>query len=452
MACSTALPGAIAVIRISGPDAKKLLDKCFECKTPAEDKRLRVGILNTERIKDTATAVYFAAPKTYTGEDMAEIYTHGSVAVVESAIKFLIENGARAAEGGEFTKRAYLNGKMDLSAAEGVINLINSQTEREANAAFMMVTGGLRAEIEKLQKEIQSAAAGTEAAIDYPEEGIEEETKQQLYLRLEKITAELSKIKNSYGRGRLIKNGVRVALTGRVNAGKSQLANALLNKDMAIVTDIPGTTRDTLRDFYEYKGYRFVVADTAGIRQTEDAIEKIGIDRAINAIADSDVVLAVFEHGEKFDQDILGLIKQKTGHNLDTDKIIYVENKIDLACGESFPNLQNLENAAKQENVLSVVKVSALKNTGIEELKEAILRKAQVMGSDGLVLTELRHFHAFCRAGAALSDALAWLNSATMDCIAADLLSAYNALGEITGLVGTDDIISEIFSRFCVGK
>jgi len=452
VACASGTNGAVSIIRISGPKAKQLLAKCFISKRECTTEVMRYGEFCFGKVKDLGMAVFFKGPRSYTGEDIAELYLHGGIGIVEGAIRFLIKEGANAAKAGEFSKRAYLNGKIDLSKAEGIVSMISSRTENEAKAAYSLLSGGLKLKTEELQAELRHALAEANAAIDYPEEDLEVETKAGLKSMVENIYEKVRKIKDSYCCGRLIKDGINVAITGAVNVGKSRLLNSLVKREAAIVDDTPGTTRDVIKDFYEYKGQRFNVSDTAGIRETDDKIEMKGIERAEEAVKKSDIILAVYEHG--------GVLCDKTEEMLlkcsDVKKLIVVENKTDLNIKKRLNEknkhgkICNYYKSGKEE----VVKISALNNTNIDELKEVIYIKAgtAIDNEDDIILTEQRHFEAFARAELSLLNIKENIDNEDMDLILADLSSAYFSLGEITGINGTESIVDEIFNKFCVGK
>lgn len=433
--------GGIAIVRVSGEDVPDIVFKIVKIKninkSNIEPGRFYYGSVKTQNIQDEIMLVYFKAPKSYTKEDLIEIHCHGNGLIASSILKELIFCGARLAENGEFTKRAFLNNRIDLTQAEAVTDIINAQSESEINAAFEAVNGALYKKIESLQNEIVSMTAGANAAVDYPEEGIEEQEKEELKKGLDKFILELNGLINSYGDSVYIKEGIKIAIVGEPNVGKSMLLNSLIQKDRAIVTDIPGTTRDTLEEQFLYKGLRFILIDTAGIRSTEDIIEKLGIERSHRAIKSADIVLAVSEIGEEFKENN-GVLKDK--------KVIYVYNKIDLKNKEN-PNLKNEENPDK-------ILVSAKENININSLKEKIysLVNGEKISASGARLSNARHYNAALNARNLVLNARNNIDGFTLDCIISDLHHAYRALGTITGATATDEIVNEIFARFCVGK
>ena len=396
---------------------------------------------------------------------MVELNLHGGRGIVEEAVEFFIKNGARLAQNGEFTKRAFLNGRLDLSAAEGVLNLINSQTSKQAAHAFKLHDGVLKGQIDDLKEKLLEIIAALSAAVDYPEEDIEQETIGQTKNQIEQIFGILQRLEDSYKNGKLIKDGVSIAIIGDVNVGKSQLINALTRSEAAIVSDIAGTTRDIVKDFYNYQGYKFVVFDCAGIRKTSQKIERIGIERAKKAAMEADIVLVVFEREcGVFSGEIEEIVEKRK------DNIIFVQNKVDLDksfrkraleidCGGGKGKdgqdyfCQNLE-SFDQNNASNPIKISALKDINVEFLKEQILKKSQVdnFGDQDVILTESRHYELVLGAKIAIKNSLDLLFCSTIDLILSDLNTAFFNLCQITGASATDDIIDSIFSKFCVGK
>ncbi len=418
---------AIAIVRLSGKESLQLVKEVF---SPFNNKEVKprymyYGVLDTGKIKDDCMCVYFRAPSSYTGEDMVEINCHGSVAVTESIIEYFIEKGARMAEKGEFTKKAFVNGKMDLTQSEAVIDLINAQSEAQARSAYSQLTGSLYNRISALQKRIVTAIAKIEVSLDYPEEEIEETTKEESKAEICSIKEEILALKNTYNSGKILREGVKIAIVGKPNVGKSKILNALLGYERAIVTDIEGTTRDTLVESYQYNGIKFIVVDTAGIRKTEDAVEKIGVSLALREAKECDVLLHIAEAGAEFE-------------NVETTaKVVYVENKTDKM-------------VAKRDDS---VKVSALTGEGIEDLKKRVYDvacKNVTVGESRI--NNLRHLNAVQTALVNVERALKNLEFVTLDLISSDLNQAYRALGSITGITSEDEIVGEIFSKFCVGK
>lgn len=426
IAALSTVPGvaAIAAVRLSGERAYELAAGVFEPfkRGKKNPNYMTYGELNAGGIKDEIMAVYYRAPRSYTGEDMVEFYTHGSPAVVSALLNALFHLGAKQAEAGEFTKRALLNGKLDLTRAEGVIDLINAETDAEAKGAFSLLCGTLKQEIDGLYQRIATLAARLEVVIDYPEEDLDAET-EACGEELSFIIAATEKLKESYGAARVFRDGVRVTLTGKPNAGKSSLYNALLGRERAIVTDEAGTTRDTLEDSYEYKGVRFTLVDTAGIREAAGKAEKEGIERAHAAVTSADAVLRVVVAGESCEGDDGGTL--------------VVENKIDLFSPKN-------KDAAK---------VSAKTGEGVEQLKELIYKRTVLSPApSGAFINNARQLSAASEALSLLVVAATALSSGMSEAAATELNGALRALGRITGRDATDAVIDEVFSRFCVGK
>lgn len=426
--------GAIGIIRISGDGALSGVRPFFSgFKSEIQPGRMYYGNLKCGDYTDKCMCVYFAAPHSYTGEDTVEIYCHGSAALLYGVTAFLIdESGFVQAEGGDFTARAFKNGKLDLTEAEGVYDIINAESEAEIRGAYSLLSGELKKRIEEIQGLIVSARAGLEAAIDYPEENLEEETASHLKLLIDEIKEKLDALTDSYKSGRLLRDGVKVALIGRPNAGKSSLMNALLGYGRAIVTEEKGTTRDTLTESYIYKGVKFSLTDTAGLREAESLPERIGIERAYAAAEECDVVVVVTEAGvsDETADSIAGRLK-KAGR-----KLIVAENKTDLT-------------PASRQNSLGV---SALSATGIEELKERIYAESGALSGGGAMLNNARQYGAAKAAAEHVDRACKNVLSLPPELISADLYEAYVALGRITGITGSDALAEEIFKKFCVGK
>ena len=423
--------GAIGIIRVSGKEARNGINRIFsrELKTP---RKMEYGVIEAGDYRDEVMAVYFEEGKSYTGEEGVEIYCHGSYALLSGIVDYAVQNlGFTYAEGGDFTARAFMNGKMDLTEAEGVCDIINAVTTAELRGAFSLLTGGLKDKIEKIQKEIITARSVIEAPLDYPEEEVEEETTEEVKKRINDIKKELGELISTYKTGRLIRDGVSVALTGKPNAGKSSLMNALLGYDRAIVTAEKGTTRDTLTESYVYKGVRFNLTDTAGIREAESLPEKMGVERAENAVKQADVTVIVIDAGEKNKDLFIKEISEKA-----SGEVIVAENKTDLY---------------DKEKDFSIG-VSAINGKGTEELKEEIYKKSGVSATGAVSLNNARQNAAATESYSAILRALDACEEYTLDIVSMELYEAFTALGRITGITGSDALAEEIFKNFCVGK
>ncbi len=432
---TAASPGAIGIIRISGADALRGVTAAFEPfnRRSPEPNRVYHGVLKAGNIKDDAVAVYYKAPRSYTGEDSVELFCHGSPALLRGVVDYFIaEQGFTQAEGGDFTARAFANGKIDLTGAEGVYDVINAETEAEMRGAYSLLSGELRRRIEKLQSAVVTARAKTEAAIDYPEEDVEEQTAEELAGDIAAIKSEINALIDSFRTGRIVRDGVRVALVGKPNAGKSSLMNALLGYDRAIVTAEKGTTRDTLTESYVYGGMKFVLTDTAGLRETQSLPEKQGVERARAAANECDVAVVVAVAGER-DPETESLAKSLASGGR---KVIIAENKIDLC----------------KPGIAGAVAVSAVTGAGVEELKSRIFKASEVTATGGAAINNARQLGCVRDAKTAIDRAAESLGTVPPELISADLYEAYAALGRITGVTGSDALAEEIFKKFCVGK
>lgn len=435
---STPGGGAISVIRISGGDAHSILDSVFSgCEK--QHAKLYHGYIEREGKRlDEVMAVYFYAPRSYTGEDMAEIHCHGGSVTTSLVLRALKDAGARLAEPGEFTKRAFLAGKMDLSAAGAVMELIGANSAAGASAAMRQLSGGLFDKITAIQARLTDALAIIEAGIDYPEDDIEADVKRDalpLILAARDGTATLA---DTFGSGRMLREGYAVVIAGRPNVGKSSLFNMLLNKNRAIVTHIPGTTRDAVDDIIIKDGTLIRLIDTAGLRESADEVEFIGISRAKEAVKHADLTLFVVNAAEGVtgeDREIYRTLGENT---------IVVLNKCDL------PKKISAEQA---ERILSkkAVEASALTGRGRDELL-SLITPPTISEAEDVVITNERHYDILESAKQSLDSAVTAFDTADLDCVAVDIKDAWNSLGAITGLTVTEEIINSIFDKFCLGK
>ncbi len=431
--------GGISIIRISGNSSFDIATAIFGAKGWDKEsimpRHLYFGKIKDENLKENCLAVYFKAPFSYTGEDVVEFQCHGGTFVCNKIIDLCLKNGATLALPGEFTKRAFVNGKLSLDEAEGVVDIINAQTESEARAGFDLVNGELFKTVKGIQKELTNMLAEIEVSLDYPEHDIEYETAESINVRLADIRDRLQNLLNTSKQGRVIKEGVNVVILGKPNVGKSSLMNALLNYDRAIVTDIAGTTRDTLQESYIYKDMKVNITDTAGLHESEDVVEKIGIQKAKDSINNADIVLLVLDGSSKLsqeDKDNLELIKGK--------KAFVIVNKSDLA-----------KNINLDQEYISI---SAKNKDGIELIKEKIYQTVvnENFVTSNLVLTNKRHQLAVAEAIDLINNALSSIFDISLDCVAVDIKQSWEKLGEITGETTGEDIIDAIFSKFCLGK
>ena len=401
-------------------------------------------IYDGEKIIDEVLVSYFKAPKSYKTEDMCEINSHGGNIVMRKILEICLKNGAELAEPGEFTKRAFLNGRIDLSQAESVIDIINAKSEREAKEGIKQLEGFLADEIKKIKSDILDVMTNIEVSIDYPEYDTPEVLEDELNEKLKNIKIKLEKLEKSFDNGKLIKEGIKTAIIGRPNAGKSSLLNAILKEDRAIVTEFEGTTRDTIEEFVNINGIPLKLIDTAGIRKTENEVEKIGIEKSIKYAKDADLVILIIDGSKDLtneDIEILGIVNPK--------KTIIILNKIDLEQKID----ENTQEISRFENI---IKISALKKEGINDLYEKIsnlFNLNQINVDNDIVITNERHKNQIRKAIQNLEKAIQSLNvNMPIDIVAISLKDVLSDLGEITGEEASEEIINEIFARFCLGK
>lgn len=434
--------GAISIIRISGKDSFSSVDNIFKGKikiSEAGTHTIHYGkILNQEKeIIDDVLVSVFKNPNSFTGEDSVEISTHGSPLIVQKIISEILKLSVRLAEPGEFTKRAFLNGKMDLAQAEAVADVINSRTEASLRGARNQLDGFLSQKVDSLREMLVNTSSLIELELDFAEEDVEFLSLDQIKENLTKIIFEIDELLKSYSFGRVIRDGVNVALVGKPNVGKSSLLNYILKESRAIVSEIPGTTRDIIREDVSIDGILYKLFDTAGIRLTDDAVEKEGVYRSREAVSKADVVLFINDAITGFDKllynQILGLTSQ--------ERVVKILNKIDIAVDESFD---------------SDIKISALTGKGIDNLFKLLKEKA--VGSKSYsektaIVTNQRHFNSLQKTKENLQNAQNSISQKmTGEFISVDLRNAESALGEIIGKVTSDDILNNIFAKFCIGK
>lgn len=439
--------GGIGIIRMSGKKCFDILDKIFVPVNDTEKKgyTIKYGkIVDNDSIIDEVLVSYFIAPKSYTTEDMCEINSHGGMIVMKQILDLCLKNGAELAEAGEFTKRAFLNGRIDLTQAEAVIDVINSKTDKEAKASMNQLKGALSEKITEVRRDLISGMADIEVTIDYPEYDTPEMTNSQILELLSRNKERLEKLERSFANGKILREGVKTAIIGRPNAGKSSLLNLLLNEERAIVTEIEGTTRDTIEEFISLEGIPFKIIDTAGIRDTEDTVEKIGVQKAVEIAEKSDLIIAIFDISKRIteeDRKILGILEDKNA--------IIVLNKTDIM--SVGPDEEIFCSINKK-----VVKISAKTQDGVDELLSNMVKMVsnEEIKADGeLLVINARHKALINKAKVALQKAIDTINSGMpIDVIAIYIKDILEELGKITGESVTDDIISEIFSKFCLGK
>lgn len=432
--------GGVAIIRLSGKDPLSIASKMFTPtgKTAVEDfqpYRMYPGTIDCGGFTDYGMMVYFKAPHSYTGEDVVEFQCHGGESIARGVLKQTFRLGARSADRGEFTKRAFLNGKLSLASAEGVADMINGESEAEVKAGYMLYSEKLTKTVTALQERLKYQLAGIDVSVDYPEEDIEEQHVEDLKSALLTMQTELRTLLATYASGKKIKSGVTVAICGKPNTGKSSLLNRLLGYDKAIVSSVAGTTRDAVEGVIEIQGMKFNLYDTAGVRESEDAIESIGITRAESIINACDVAVFVADLSRGVDEEDAKVLQMVEGKPL-----IKVFNKVDAITDETMTDAD--------------VHTSAVTGEGINALKQMMYEKGfgGARTEDAAFLVEERHYDALTRAESHLSQAITACEFQPLDLIGIDVKAAWDALGEITGETATEAIIEEIFSKFCVGK
>ena len=436
---------------MSGENCFDILNKIF---IPKNNKNINDikgysikygSIVENDTIIDEVLVSYFKAPKSYTTENMCEINSHGGNIIIKKILELCLKNGADLAEPGEFTKRAFLNGRIDLLQAESVIDVINAKSEREARTGIKQLEGELSKKISEIKKEIMDVMVNLEVSIDYPEYDVEEVQNTEICDMLNSIEIKLKKLEKSFDNGKLIKEGIKTAIIGKPNAGKSSLLNAILKEERAIVTEYEGTTRDTIEEFVNINGIPLKLIDTAGIRNAKDEIEKIGIERSKEIANSADLIIAIFDSSKELDEkdnEILELIKNK--------KTIIILNKIDLE------QKINEENKQLKNITSNIIKLSALNKIGIEDLFKKIsdlFELNEINIDNEIVITNLRHKNLISKAIEKVSEVRKTIdNKMPIDVVAIFLKDILEDLGTITGEYVTENIIDEIFAKFCLGK
>ena len=433
--------GAISIVRMTGENAVAIADRIFLTSKNSKPssfvpRMLNLGTITTGSFNEQAMCVVFKAPKSYTGEDMVEFQCHGGTQIANGVMRECVANGARIATNGEFTKRAFLNGKVSLSSAEGMMDMINAESDAEIRAGYQLLKGNLSKLAYDSQNELTDILSEIEVSFDYPEEIIEYITKAKVKERLEALSNNMSKVLETSTAGKIIKSGINVLIVGKPNVGKSSLLNYLLQRERAIVTDIAGTTRDTIEDSFMLDDIKINLIDTAGIHETDDKVEKIGVDKAKDMINQADIILFLVDSSRTYTKEDEDIFKSIDGKNF-----VVVKTKSDL------------ENKVAKvfENE---IEISTTSGDGVDKLKSKMLEltKLSNIPSDSLIITNERHKEALERANAALVRAISNINEDSLDLVSIDIKEAYINIGEITGNTTSEDIIDSIFSKFCLGK
>lgn len=456
-AISTAIGEAgIGVIRLTGKDSLSIASKIFkgvknkELKT-VENKKLTYGHIidnyDNNSIVDEVLIAYMKGPYTYTREDMVEIYSHGGIIPVKKILELLLKNGADLAEPGEFTKRAFLNGRIDLSQAEAVIDIINSKTEKSLEMSVKQLDGNLSKKISKLTDLLMDMRAQIEASIDFPEEDdVEKIAYEDILENAIKVKNEIEILLDTSNHGKILRDGINTVILGKPNVGKSSLLNAILKEERAIVTDIPGTTRDIIEEFVNIDGIPLKIIDTAGIRETDDLVEKIGVDLAKEKINESDLIIAIFDMSRELteeDMDIIRLIKDKVS--------IVLLNKIDKK--DRKVNIETLKEKLKGQ---TIIETSIIENVGIDKLIEEIKNifySGDVDLDSDVIINNIRHKRLLEKSLENIDSAIYDLKyNIPLDCIEIDITNCWDNLAQISGETVTEDVLDRVFSEFCIGK
>ena len=448
--------GAISVVRLSGPDTMAVVDRVvrFRSGTAAQAPGYSLKFGTVEGL-DEVLVSFFRAPHSYTGEDAAEISCHASPYIVSALLDRLTEAGCRLAEPGEFTRRAFLNGKMDLAQAEAVADVISSSSEAQHRVAMNQLRGGYSAELRELRKQLLELTALLELELDFSEEDVEFADRSRLRALLDTACSHCRQLADSFRLGNAIRNGVPVAIVGAPNSGKSTLLNALLRDDRAIVSDIPGTTRDTVEETCVIGGVLFRFIDTAGIRAASDEVERLGIERTFRKISEAEIVLGVVDISgseEQVRQDLRTIIDRI---DFKQQKLLILANKTDKkGLNKNVTTINFFVTSTDNKiNTDSFIEISAKTGLGLENLRSALVSKAGVASASGTLVTNARHAAALREAASSLSAVSDGLDTGRpTDLLAEDLRAALAALGSITGEITTDEVLGEIFSKFCIGK
>ncbi len=452
--------GAITVIRISGPEALAVAGKVVKCKSKSlessDANSVRYGIVYGEdgSIVDEVLASVFKAPHSYTGEDSVEISCHASSFVASEILRLLCDAGARMAEPGEFTRRAFVNGKMDLAQAEAVADVISSSSSASLKVAMNQLRGGFSSELKEIRKRLLEITSLLELELDFSEEDVEFADRGKLSALLDEVLNHITSLASSFRQGNAIRNGVPVAIVGAVNAGKSTLLNSLLGDDRAIVSDIPGTTRDTVEETMTVDGILFRFIDTAGLRESEDEIEIIGISRSLKKLSEAQIVLAVLDSTDsaEVNETIINDIVSKIDPVEQLLMVLF--NKVDIIAPNTNVTLLNNNVSSANSKVIKLY-ISAKDGFGLDLLKKQLVlsQKDVTLDSDHSIVTNIRHYEALRKATSALEKVRSSVaHGLTPDLLAEDLRDALAHLGSITGEVTPDEVLGQIFERFCIGK
>lgn len=438
----------IGIVRLSGRDALDIGKKVFKginTDKEIENRKLAYGhIIDKDEIIDEVLVAFMKEPYTYTRENMVEIYCHGGIIAVKRVLDLLLHSGSRLAERGEFTKRAFLNGRLDLSQAEAVIDMINSKTDKSFEVSLDQLKGNLSIKVEEIMEIILGMLAHIDVSIDFPDEDFEEAAYDDLLGDAKRIKTEIDALLETADRGKVLREGLNTVILGKPNVGKSSLLNSLLRENRAIVTNIPGTTRDIIEEYLNIDGVPLRIIDTAGIRDTDDEVEKIGVNRARDMVKDADLIISVFDMSEELSQEdyeIIDLIKDK--------KSIILLNKMDLDV--------KLDRKYIEDNFHNnIIESSLTEGFGLKDLEDLIksmFYSGNIQSNSDVMVTNIRHKNQLVLGKESIQSVINDLNARVpMDCIEVDLNNSWNALGEISGSTIGEDVLDRIFSEFCIGK
>lgn len=442
--------GGIGIVRISGDNAFEILGKIFKPKSGKKVNELKNFSINygklyneNNEVVDEVLVSLMKGPNTYTKEDIVEINCHGGYLITEKVLELVLRFGGRHAEQGEFTRRAFINGRIDLTQAEAVMDLIHSKTDKSISLSLDQLRGDLRSQIGHLKKLLLDVAAHVNVVLDYPEEGIDDPLPDNLVDNLKTVMDTANELILSYDKGKMIKEGVKTAIVGKPNVGKSSLLNALLREERAIVTHIAGTTRDIIEEVINIKGIPLVLVDTAGIRKTDDIVENIGVEKSFEQIDKADFILFVVDGSQELTEEDIKINERLLGK-----KVLGIINKNDLT---------QVADLSKLNSINSVINISAKENYGIkdmeDEIYDLIIRGTVEDSSRKLVITNIRHKTALEKTKDAIKNIFETIEiGLPMDLIAVDLKEALDSLSEVTGEISTEDLLDHVFKNFCVGK
>lgn len=443
--------GGIAVIRVSGNESLEIVDKIFRGKqqlSTVDTHTIHYGKLvepNTNEIVEEVLVSVMRAPRTFTREDVVEVNCHGGLVSVQRVLELILASGARLAEPGEFTKRAFLHGRIDLSQAEAVMDLIRSKTDRAMKVALSQVEGKLSRLVRDLRQLLIEAMAHIEVTLDYPEHDVEDFTQNLLRTKCLEVKKEIGLLLRTANQGKILREGLSTAIVGRPNVGKSSLLNSLVQEEKAIVTDVAGTTRDVIEEYVNVRGVPLRLIDTAGIRETEDIVERIGVEKSRKLLQQADLILIVLNYNEPLQADDYAIFEAASGL-----PVVLIINKFDL------PQKIDLEEVKKHFPEQPLVMTSALQERGIDLLEEAIAKiffSGRVEQGDMTYVSNARHIHLLKQAQAAMEEALVGIDDhMPVDMVQIDIKKAWELLGEVIGESVGDDLIDQIFSQFCLGK